>query len=146
MYTPEEVEQILIDYLTPGFAGFYDGEIVRKDDRLGGSLEDLVVSTLSLTDGDVQRGFILVTIYVKDVSQRNEAANQVDVKPNTTRINEFTSKVYDVLNGNAGKYWKYGNLWITNPSPIYKNAGLDEHFRTIRVAIKAHLPTPDLIE
>jgi len=143
MYTPEDIEKIVIDYLKPDLPNFISGNLTRKDERVSGSDEDLTVGTLSLTDGNVQRGTVLISIYLKDIQVRNEEAQKMDNKPNTARFDAITRKIYEVLGGNAGRYWKFGNIWISNPSPLYANVEAGEHFRSIRVEVKAHLPAED---
>lgn len=138
MHTPEDLEEIVINYLTPGLTGFIAGQLTRKDERLTGSDEDVTVGTLSLGDSNVQRGIVLVTMYLKDIQVRNESEQKMDEKPNKPRFDAITRKVYELLGENIGKFWATGNLWITNPSPLYAEVAQKEHFRTIRVQVKIH--------
>lgn len=139
MYTPEDIENRVLGYLTPELTDFINGLICRSDERTSGGIEGVTVGTLSLTSDDIQLGIVNITIYIKDVEVRNVEFQKMDWKPNTQRFDEITRKIFLILNGSAGKYWKYGNLWITNPSPIYRsNPEIGEHFRTIRVQVKAH--------
>lgn len=138
MYTPKDLEEIAIAYLVPGLTGKIAGEIVRSDERNTGSDEDVTVSTLSITDGHVQRAIINLTIYCKDV--QSVGADVVNWKPNTERFDDITRLIVDTMSGNYGKYWKYGNMWITSPSsPKYANKETSEHFLTIRLEAKVHL-------
>lgn len=143
MYTPEDIENIVIDYLTPELQDFIAGNLTHTDERQSGSDEDVTVGMLSLTDGNTQRGIVLISIYLKDIGVTNAAAQKVDYKPNKPRFDAITRKVFEILGGNAGKYWPFGNLWVTNPSPVYKAIEAGEHFRSIRVQVKAHLPVED---
>lgn len=139
MLTPAQFEQIVMSYVEPYFTGDINGSISRTDERITKGTESLTVGHLSSTDGDVQRSIVNITIYVKDISFRNEEAQKVDYKPNTPRFDELTAKMYECLKFNTGIFWDKGNLWMTGPSPLYRTSPeIGEHFRTIRVQLKVH--------
>lgn len=142
MFTPEEAENIIIGYLNQSAeiqtlqSG--KGAITRKDGRAENTTRDITVSTISLTDGDVQLGMHSVTIWVKDLTVSGVKVRHVI---DQTTIDSFVKAIVDVLGGQTGKFWANGNIYVANTSSAFVNAETKEHFVTVRVRSRLHNKT-----
>ena len=142
MYTPQDCEEKVISYLQANAALIAlqqpkKGGITRGDLRAVDSDRDVVVDTLSLTDGDVQLAVVNVKCYIK--AKKEETADFVRDIPDIEMFDLMVREITVALNGNKGKYWAKGNLYISNISNSkLKNADTKEYFNNIRVSMRMH--------
>ncbi len=147
MWTPAQVEELIISILTQfpdlldamrvNFA--LDGGITRKDDRDPQTTRDVTVATLSLTDGDVQLGAFMVTVWVKDIPEKlGSPANRTVYKPDYQTIDAMVRAIVDALKGQPGYFWPKGQLFVENIGNVNVNAETKEHFQGIRVRGRLH--------
>lgn len=142
MYTPQDCEEKVIEYLQANAALAElqlpgKGGITRGDLRAAYSDRDVVVDTLSLTDGDVQLAVVNVKCYIKAL--KDETAEIVRDQPDIATFDLMVRAITVALNGNKGQYWKKGNLYISNISNSkFKNPDTREYFNNIRVSMRMH--------
>lgn len=140
MFTPDQLEDLVIYrlQLSNDLALLLEnkGAITRKDGRASGTTRDITVSTLTLTDGDVQLAILNVTIWVKDIEQKD--GNMIRHVINRPIIDQFVRGVVNALNGQKGYFWEKGNLYVENMGTAFNNPETREHFQNIRVRVRAH--------
>lgn len=92
--------------------------------------EDAVVSFLTGTDGQIQQGYVLVHVYVPDISSPNGDGELVK---NISRIKELQSTVNDSLSNIENSEYLFE---ITDTPKTYEVEGMRQHFINVRLFYK----------
>lgn len=127
--TTADMETILYQLLTGSALDTAATGVVSKYSRVAGSvLEDIVINTLPINTGSLQRGTANVNIYVADL---NVGTGKV---ANTKRIGQLARLAVDVLYEGYGADYNY---WLTSQSVI-QEVESNSHYLNLRVDFKFH--------
>lgn len=92
--------------------------------------EDIVVSFLTGTDGQIQQGYVLVHVYVPDILSPNGDGELVK---NISRIKVLQSAVNDSLSNIENPEYLFE---ITDTPKTYEVEGMRQHFINVRLFYK----------
>lgn len=113
------------------------GGLFHQDSRpVNSKLEDVVINIITIGDTNVQGAVLNVNIYVPD--KKIKGTDEYYQAPGRQRLNAITSVVVGILKGNKGRYWKDGQLRITNISGLIPEPEIKQHYINIRVSMKLH--------
>lgn len=103
---------------------------IRPDDS---KLEDVVINSLPIDQGSVQRSTANVNVYVPDIQIKINGKNQY--QPNTTRLKTLTALIVPALQERySSEKW---NFWISNQT-TFREPEINQHYLNLRIEFKFH--------
>lgn len=108
------------------------GDVYKWIRPAGSQLEDVVINTITIGDGSVQRGAGNVNIYVPDVSVA--LGSKAQKMPNTARLKHLATLAVDTLK----EYYAVDyNFWLAGQTTV-QEVETAQHYINLRIEFKFH--------
>ena len=127
--------QILYDFINASaLKTAVTGKIYYDNRPTGSVVEDIVINSINLSSGDIQRGTSNVNIYVRDIISADGKLKQSD----SARLKQISNIAKPILKKHYGQYYNFRIALIT----IIEEQGTDFSYLNIRIDFRFYESQP----